>query len=125
MKRFLILALVATGVTFGATAADAACNSWGAYTGTAYKNTKCTCGSATGYSSYRPAHPTDGPGDGAARIYSGNNSTNDIQFYLRCYNDAGNRYTTVYSAWNTGSYVYKACSSSYPLATRTACKIRP
>jgi hypothetical protein len=123
LKSVALAGLVAGG-SFAVPTAEAACSAWGASTTGAYRNTSCTCSSATGTASYRPA-TSSLPGDGAGRIGSGNNSRNDIQIRLKCYNDAGNRYTYLYSYWDDGDYVFKACSSSYPLAVAAWCRIRP
>ena len=125
MKKLLLI--LTAGLLASATAvrlADAACNAWGAAQTRSYTNSTCTCGSATGHSSYRPS-TTSLPGDGAGRINSGNNSSNDIRITLRCYAEDGHHYTTVYSAWDDGDYVFKACPSSYPHPTQVACEIRP
>jgi hypothetical protein len=123
MKKFLLLsAAVLSFVSIRD--AVAACNAWGPYQVTAYASSTCTCGSATGHAQYRPSDPSE-PGDAAGRIYSGNNSTNDIRVRVVCYADDGHHSTIAYSAWNTGSYVYVSCPTSYPYSTEVACEIRP
>jgi hypothetical protein len=128
MKKLVLITATIVASLGGGLAvrtADAACNAWGAAEYTPYANSTCTCGSAVGHAAYRPADASGEPGDGSARIYSGNNSTNDIRFYIRCYNDDGAHYTTAYSAWNSGTYVYRACYSPYLYPDRVACEIRP
>jgi len=123
MKKFLFLA--AAVLSFASIRdANAACNAWGPWQIVKGANSNCTCGSAVGHASYRGADPSE-PGDAAGRIYSGNNSTNDIRIELRCYADDGHHSTIAYSAWNSGSYVYVPCPSSYPYPTEVACEIRP
>jgi hypothetical protein len=123
MKKLLILV---TAVVSFATIRDsaAACNAWGLWQVVKGANSNCTCGSATGHASYRGADPSE-PGDASGRIYVGNNGTNDIRVMVRCYADDGHHSTISYSAWNTGSYVFVACPTSYPYATEVACEIRP
>jgi hypothetical protein len=124
MNKLVLMSIALFGGALSAGEADAACDAWSAAATRAYTSTYCSCGSASGSASYRPAGGGL-PGDAAGRINSGNNSLNDIQIKVRCYNDAGSRYADYSSTWDDGNYVFRACPSSQPLATRAWCRIRP
>lgn len=126
MKKLLMISALFGLAGSGALSirdAEAACDAWSASTTAPATDTYCTCGSARGGASYIPAKNGQ-VGYAAGRIYSGNNSLNDIQVKVRCYNDAGNRYGDYASTWDDGNYAYRGCPTTQPLATKAWCRIR-